>query len=156
MIGEPTAPAGMPEIAGDGTGNFYVMVPVRVDWLHGQVTAGQRCLATTGKRELRETGCEMQVEARPVAMNTQSRSIRLFPLPTDNNEVHAEHAVLTRNSKVEFLKAKAVVNWDTNEDLMQIVFDNVWLKVHVDIDGGNDGWIHTDEDFGAVGLPSGS
>jgi hypothetical protein len=37
---------------------------------------------------------------------------------------------------------------------MQVAFRELWLKVRIDDDDQKEGWIHSDEDFAAIGLPS--
>jgi hypothetical protein len=36
---------------------------------------------------------------------------------------------------------------------MQVSFRELWLKVRIDDDDQKEGWIHSDEDFAAIGLP---
>ena len=63
----------------------------------------------------------------------------------------AEHAVIRRNSKVEFLEAAGVLHWQEAGDFVSLTVDgDLWLKVRID---GREGWIHTQEDFNAIGLP---
>jgi hypothetical protein len=63
------------------------------------------------------------------------------------------HLVLNRNSKVEILKANALVDWGQS-DLLQVSFRDLWLQVQIDGDDQKKGWIQTEEDFTAIGLPS--
>jgi hypothetical protein len=65
----------------------------------------------------------------------------------------AKHVVVEPNSKVEFLGAEVPITW--SEDAKNICFGvaqngDTWLKVRID---GVEGWIHTQEDFDAIGLP---
>lgn len=54
-------------------------------------------------------------------------------------------------SKVEFLETRAPVEWSENEKAISFsVNGDVWIKVRID---GAEGWIHSEEDFQAVGLP---
>jgi hypothetical protein len=131
------------------TGSFYVLVPVRVDWARGRLMPDQRCFEGTGGGGLRVTGCEMAVEVNRRPSDAELGFVRLL------SEAHesvggVQHVVVKRNSKVEFLEASAIVTWNESADLIQPGFSDVWVKVRID---DKEGWIHTDEDFAAVGLP---
>ena len=61
-----------------------------------------------------------------------------------------EHIVVTPDSKVEFLTAKVLVTREELPDVTALAVDeDMWLKVRID---GAEGWIHTAEDFNALGL----
>jgi len=45
------------------------------------------------------------------------------------------------------------VKWSTSGDEFSGDLNDIWLKVLIDNNEDNLGWIHTDEDFAAVGLP---
>ena len=64
--------------------------------------------------------------------------------------------VLKKDSSVEVLSAKAVARFEVTGDLIQTILSDVWLKVLIDDSEDTFGWIHTNEDFAAVGLPAGS
>jgi hypothetical protein len=133
------------------TGYFYVFVPLRVDWNHGGLAQGQRCMELLGEG-LKETGCDMRVEAARKPPAEEYGFIRLF------QEAHAipdaaGHVVVQNDSKVEILGSTAITNWDESEDLIQPNFSDVWLRVSID---GQQGWIHGEEDFAAIGLPRGN
>lgn len=136
------------------TGYFYVMVPLRVDWPHSRLTPGQQCFEMKG-RFMRETGCELRVEIGRKPVRTPMSFVRLFRAAAEN-EYNVRHLVLTKNSKVEFLKAKAIATWTSDGDAMKVHLSNLWLKVLIDDNDENLGWIHSDEDFAAVGLHAGS
>jgi hypothetical protein len=133
------------------TGTFYVFVPLRVDWSHGGLAQGQRCVEMFGGR-LKDVGCDMRVEAVRKPPADQFTFARLF-VEADENLGSVQHAVVQKDSKVEILGARAITTWNENADLIQPVFVDVWL--HVRIDDGI-GWIHGEENFAAVGLPGGS
>lgn len=89
----------------------------------------------------------MEAERRP---SDDLTFVRLFPNADENGGI-AAHAVVKRDSAVEFLSAEAEVQWDEAADGINFgVSEDVWLKVRVD---GKEGWIHTQEDFLAIGLP---
>jgi hypothetical protein len=136
------------------TGNFHVFVPLRVDWAHGQLMPGEQCFEMEAG-SLRETGCDLRVEAYRKPAETDPSFVRMFHNSTEN-EGNARHLVLTKDSKIDFLGAKAIVTWNAEGDAMKIALSDLWLKVLIDDNDENLGWIHSDEDFSAVGLPSGS
>jgi hypothetical protein len=133
------------------TGNFYVFVPLRVDWNHGGLAQGQRCMEMLGGG-LREVGCDMRVQATRKPSAEEFTFVRLFTEAHDNPEA-AEHVVLQKDSKVEILGSSAITTWNETGGLIQPVFTDVWLHVRVD---NRAGWIHGEDDFAAVGLPTGS
>ncbi len=133
------------------TGNFYVLVPLRVDWSHGGLAQGQRCMEMLGGG-LREVGCDMRVEANRKPPSEEFTFVRLFT-EAHENFGSAEHAVLQRDSKVEILGSSAITTWNEIGGRIQPVFSDVWLHVRID---NRDGWIHGEDDLAAVGLPAGS
>ena len=100
---------------------------------------------------LKETGCDMQVEAVRKPPAEEYGFVRLFP-EADESFV-AGHVVIQKDSKVEILGSRAITNWDESEDLIQPNFLDVWLHVSID---GQQGWVHGEEDFAAIGLPGGN
>ena len=63
----------------------------------------------------------------------------------------AEHVVVKKDSRVEILEASGEQIWEeANERIGLGVGGDLWLKVSID---GEEGWIHTQEDFNAIGLP---
>jgi len=129
-------------------GNFHVTLPVKIDFAQPKLEPGIRCLGQTG-RGLGEIGCEVPVEAMrsPAADDT---FVRLFEGPQQEGALPA-HVVVHPASKVEFLSANVRITFDeTNGSINLGVADDQWLKVRID---GKVGWIHTQEDFAAIGLP---
>jgi hypothetical protein len=62
------------------------------------------------------------------------------------------HVVVRRNSKVEILATEGEVRWQEEANGVGLnPGEDFWLKVRID---GVEGWIHTQEDFLAIGLPS--
>jgi hypothetical protein len=133
------------------TGNFYVLVPLRVDWNHGGLSEGQRCMGMVAGG-MKEEGCDMQVEAHRKTSAAEYGFARLYS-EADEGMGIAEHIVIQQESKVEVLGSKAITRWNQQGEFVQPVFSDVWLHVRID---GRDGWIHGEEDFAAVGLPAGS
>jgi len=136
------------------TGNFYVMLPVGVDFANGKLRPGKRCAGTGGaKPGMHEIGCDMRVEAERKPPNEETTFLRVLN-GSEPGQGEPLHLVLDKNSKVEILKANAFVDWGLSGDLMQVVFRDVWLQVRIDGDEQDMGWIHTNEDFAAIGLPA--
>ncbi len=141
------------------TGNFFVIVPLRVDWLQAKVAPAWRCSKMTprGPRPL----CQFRVEAERVPENDMT-FVRLHPEPEEEGSTPA-HVVVKKDSKIEFLAAEAELLWQEEpEGIGFNVSDDVWLKVRIDATEGTErtegtegkeGWIHTQEDFQAIGLP---
>ena len=132
------------------TGNFHVTVPVRVDWMQGRLGPGLRCFEQTGQG-LREAGCEVPVEAERAPAGDDLTFVRLF---AEASEVMGlpRHVVIRKDSKVEILAAKIKLAWDESHEVIVFGADDQdpWLKVRID---GKEGWIHTQEDFTAAGVP---
>lgn len=136
------------------TGDFYVMLPVGVDFAHGKLTPGKRCAGTGGtKPGVHEIGCDMRVDAERKPPEAETTFLRVLN-GHEPDEGEPLHLVLDKNSKVEILKANAFVDWGLSGDLMQVAFRDVWLQVRIDGDEQKMGWIHSNEDFAAIGLPA--
>jgi hypothetical protein len=132
------------------TGNFYVFVPLRVDWNHGGLAQGQRCMEMIGGG-LKEDGCYMRVESVRKPPTDEYTFARLF-VEANEGMGMPEHVVVQKTSKVEILGSSAVTSWVESEELAQPVFSDIWLHVRID---ARTGWIHGEEDFASVGLPTG-
>ncbi|MBI4460173.1 MAG: hypothetical protein HY648_08970 [Acidobacteria bacterium] len=130
------------------TGNLFVIVPLRVDWLQAKLAPAWRCSKMTlrGPQPL----CRLRVETDRVSQQDDLTFVRLHPEPEEELGVPA-HVVVKKDSKVEFLEAEAEVLWDEDtEGVGLAVSPDLWLKVRID---GKEGWIHTQEDLQAIGLP---
>jgi hypothetical protein len=134
------------------TGNFEVVVPARVDWQQGRIWPGQQCFQSPG---MVEVGCEMRVEATRKRVDADLIPVRMF-VEAIENPGNARHVVLKRDSKVEFIAAKAIAKWTISDDMFQIGLSDIWLKVLIDDNEDKMGWIHSEDDFAAVGLPRGN
>ena len=133
------------------SGSFYVFVPLRVNWSHGGLAEGQRCMEMFGGA-LRNVGCDMRVEANRKPFTEEFAFVRLFQEARENFDT-AEHVVVQKDSKLEILGARAIVSWDENSELVRPVFSDVWLHVRIN---QREGWVGGEEDFAAIGLPAGS
>jgi hypothetical protein len=134
-------------------GSFYIIVPVRVNWQQGRTAPGQQCFELAGASGMAEIGCEMRVEAARKPVNSDFTFVRLFSEAREDLGL-ARHVVVRKDANIEYLAAKAIVKWTTSGDEFSANFSDIWLKVLIDNNEDNLGWIHTDEDFAAVGLPS--
>jgi hypothetical protein len=75
--------------------------------------------------------------------------VRLFRESNERSGPPA-HVVINWTSAVEIVAGKVRVVWsETAEAITLSPADDVWVRVRID---GHDGWIHTAEDLGAVGL----
>jgi hypothetical protein len=101
---------------------------------------------------LKEVGCPMRVEAVRQPSSEEFTFLRLLPEAHENPDA-AEHVVVQKDSEVEILGFSAITTWNETGELIQPVFSDAWLRVSVD---GEQGWIHGEDDFAAVGLPAGS
>jgi hypothetical protein len=104
-----------------------------------------------GKAPLRESGGEASAEAERVPSDQELTFGRLFPEANEGTGV-PRHVVLKKDSTVEVLAAKIKLSWDDSRDVIFFGVDDQdpWLKVRID---GPEGWIHTQRDFSAVGVP---
>ena len=128
------------------TGNFNIVYPVRINWISGRLEPAWRCIETTSKGRVER--CSYPVSAESHREN-EPTFVRLFPEPDDG--FTAKHLIVQPQTKVEFLEARVPVVW--SEDAKSITFHvngDIWLKVRID---GVEGWIHSEEDLQAVGLP---
>ncbi len=124
-------------------GNFFVIVPLRVDWLLAKMRPAWIC---DNPKPL----CEYQVETDRHPSEEDLTFVRLFA-EADEGFGTPAHVVVKKDSKVEILATEAQVVWEEDTDAVHIsVAGDPWLKVRID---GKEGWIHTQEDFQAIGLP---
>ena len=132
-------------------GNFFVYVPVRVDWEQGKWGEGEQCFALD-KGALQKTGCNMRSTAVARPPRAQGAVVTLYDGPVEDR-YHATPVAIESGTKFEILDARAVVNWKDIGDRVACSFDDMWLRVSVH---GDTGWIHSGADFVALGLPAGS
>ena len=134
------------------TGNFYAHVPVRFDWANGQWGQGQQCYQTASGN-LTERGCIMPVEAKlqPRPSDADTLYVQLFAAP-DGNTDNLQNVPVSPDSQVEVLEMQAIVdwNWDSRDQHVSCNFRSVWLRIRID---GNEGWVHGQDAFDALGLP---
>ena len=128
------------------TGNFNIDYPVQINWITGKLQPAWRCLETTSKGRVERCSYPITAEAH---RDAQASFVRLFPEADD--AYTPKHVVVQPQSKVEFLEVRAPVSWSETRNAISFAVDgDVWIKVRID---GAEGWIHSEEDFEALGLP---
>jgi len=149
------------------TGHGRLIFPVRVDWVQGKLSPAQECVKTAG-----ELGPGCQYKVLPEQLRKAGITfVRLWPSP-DEKSGQPMKTVVKEDSKVDLVTALVATHWlegpapeapwtfeladagsfgvfsgaatDTHTDI------GLWLKVRID---GKEGWIHSEEDFYALGLP---
>ena len=132
-------------------GNFFVYVPLRVDWEHGQWGEGEQCFKND-KGSLEKTGCNMRITAVAQPSRAPGSVVTLFEAPVEDR-FHASQVPIESGTKFEILDARAVVKWKESGERLSCQFEDMWLhaRFHGDL-----GWIHSETDFAAVGLPAGA
>jgi len=129
-------------------GNFFVYVPLRVDWEHGQWGEGEQCFKND-KGSLEKTGCNMRITAVAQPSRAPGSVVTLFEAPVEDR-FHASQVPIESGTKFEILDARAVVKWKESGERLSCQFEDMWLHVRFH---GDLGWIHSETDFAAVGLP---
>ena len=130
------------------TGNFFVVYPVLVDWLRAKVEPAWRCSQMTdrGPRPI----CPYRMIAERVPQEDELTFVRSHAEAAEGMGT-PRHVVLKRDSQVELLGCEGEVRWEEDERSVGLApGDDFWIKVRID---GREGWIHTQEDFLAIGLP---
>jgi hypothetical protein len=144
------------------TGHCRLIYPVRVDWAQGKLSPAQVCARTAGELG---AGCQYGVVPEDRLYTEGITFVRLWPSP-DEKSGQPVKTVVKKDSKVDLLTALAATRWaDGNAaaapaDSKDPVGDaggfgvpadtDLWLKVRID---GKEGWMHSEEDFQALGLP---
>lgn len=151
---KPTLPSGVTMITMDDilkfkiwTGNFFVMYPVRINWITGSLEPARRCIEMTSKGRSGLCSFPVEVEAH---RGNEPTFVRLFPEADDGST--PKHIILQSDTKVEYLEARLQIDW-ASQDGKSVGFNvtgDVWLKVRI---GGQEGWVHSEEDFEALGVP---
>jgi hypothetical protein len=143
-------------------GHCRLIYPVRVDWSQGKLSPAQECNSTAGASP---TGCEYAVLPEEKLYTHGLTFARLWPAPDEKSGQPMKTAV-KKDSKVDLLIAQVATRWvesnttdaSTNSKASRddagkfdlTVDANLWLKVRID---GKEGWMHSEEDFRALGLP---
>lgn len=127
-------------------GNFFVSVPVRIDWTQGRWSEAEQCFANEGG-SLQPAGCNLRVTPTRGSL-AEGAVVMLYAQP-EENAYNARQISVRGDSAVEFLAARALVKWQNSGDRFTCSLDNLWLRVRID---GNEGWVHSATDFAALGL----
>jgi hypothetical protein len=144
------------------TGHCRIIYPVRVDWGRGKLSPAQNCETVSGELS---AGCQYKILPEDKLYNDEITFVRLWPSPSEKTGQPIK-TVVKKESKVELLTALVSTQWidssaaNTSENTKGPLSDagaigladdaDLWLKVRVD---GKEGWIHSQEDFQALGLP---
>jgi len=148
------------------TGHCRLVFPVRVDWTQGKVSPAQECPKSADELGV---GCQYRVVPDGKRYNSDITFVRLWPGP-DEKSGNPEKTVVKKDSKVDLLTALVATHWDegnpgglpaSSKGPMDdaggfgVASDgtagqDLWLKVRID---GKEGWMHSEEDFRALGLP---
>jgi hypothetical protein len=103
-------------------------------------------MTATGPRAV----CAYRVEADRRPLDDDLTFVRLDVEAEEGLGVPA-HVVVKRDSKVAFLEAEVEVRWQEGANGVEMsIGGDPWLRVRID---SKEGWIHTQEDFVAIGLP---
>ena len=142
-------------------GRFRLVFPIRIDWTQGKLVPMQPCEKTSAASDACTYGVVPE-DQRNVADMT---FVRLCANPIEACQ-KPERVVVKRDSKVEFLATRADVEWNSGKlsgwsgdpknamsdaGGITITSKESWLKVRID---GKEGWLHSQEDFDALGMPS--
>jgi hypothetical protein len=144
------------------TGHCRLIYPVSIDWTQGKLMPAQKCRKTT---EGLGIGCQYNVVPEEKLYIEGTTFVRLWPKPDETSGAPAK-TVLREDSKVDLLTALVLTQWNdlgkpaspgnsngTLDDArgFRVAPDSdLWLKVRI---GDKEGWMHSEEDFRALGLP---
>jgi hypothetical protein len=144
------------------TGHCQVIFPVRVDWTQGRLSPAQECAMTGGEAG---KGCQYKIVPEDQLSTQGVTFVRLWPKP-DEKSGPAVNTVVKKDSKVDLLSALVATQWVPSSAALPSANSNgpladagsigvasdvdLWLQVRID---GKEGWMHSDEDFRALGLP---
>jgi len=147
------------------TGHCRLAFPVRVDWAQGKLTPAQQCLKSGDGLS---AGCQYKVIPEDSLSSSSGLTfVRLWPNPDEKSGPSAK-TVVKKDSKVDLLTALVETKWsDGSNPTPNVSGDSqnaiagagsvgivqngdLWMKVRID---GKEGWMHSEEDFQALGLP---
>jgi hypothetical protein len=132
------------------TGNFDIEYTALINWITGRVEPAMRCYRGTAANRIER--CSYPIQVEPYRDTKDLTFVRLF---NEAEELSTpKHVVIKPDSKIEYLEAEVPVKWQADAKSMFISpadseGNDIWVKVRID---GQEGWIHTQEDFLAVGL----
>jgi hypothetical protein len=149
-------------------GHCRIVFPVRVDWAQGKVAPAEECVTSA---EGLGAGCQYKVLPEDQLYSPGITFVRLWANPGEKSGQPVK-TVVKKDSKVDLLTAQVATRWadgnpagpaaDSKNPMDDAgsfgVFSggvpdpgtDLWLKVRID---GKEGWMHSEEDFRALGLP---
>jgi hypothetical protein len=125
------------------------------------LTSEQPC----GKTDATADACDYAVLPEDERYVSDMTFVRLCANPVEACQ-KPERVVVKKDSKVEFLSTRAEVEWNPGKlsgwsgdpknamrdaGVIAITSKESWLKVRID---GKEGWLHSQEDLDALGMPS--
>ena len=148
-----------------GTGRLLIVVPIRLDWAQGKLTLAPECaeLAAGNAHAM----CQYQLlDPNSVLQKPKDVTfVRLYSNPNENSG-KPERVVVKPASQIDILAYRADMELRQPDflhpplpgefpvkDMAQIDVapnSDAWLQVRID---GKVGWIHSNEDLDAIGLP---
>jgi hypothetical protein len=146
------------------TGHCRLVFPIRVDWAQGKLTPAQQCLKTADGLN---AGCQYKVIPEDHLSSNGLTFVRLWPNADEKSGLPAK-TVVKMDSKVDLLTALIETQWSDGSDSNSstsgesqtaiagagsagvVQNSDLWMKVRID---GKEGWMHSEEDFQALGLP---
>lgn len=148
-----------------GTGRFVITIPIRLDWAQGKLTLAPQCpeLAAGNAHAM----CQYQmVDPKSHLQKPKDLTfVRLYSSPNENSG-KPERVIVKPASQIDLLGYLADIELKQPDfvhppspgdfpvkDMASIgIAPNTddWLQVRID---GKVGWIHSNEDFDALGLP---
>jgi hypothetical protein len=143
------------------TGHCRIIFPIRVDWNKGKLAPAQDCAMSAGELS---AGCQYKVVPETQLYTSGITFVRLWANPNEKSGA-PQNVVVKKDSKVDLLSALAATKWVEGnpaghantkgpvDDAGSLGVDtgaDLWIKVRID---GKEGWMHSEEDFHALGLP---
>jgi hypothetical protein len=143
------------------TGHARMRFPVRIDWAQGKLAPAQECTNVSG---LFSAGCQYKVLPEEKLYRSEVTFVRLWPSADEKSGAPIK-TVVKNDSKVELVTVLAATQWveghpasppetkGSMDDAGEVSIapdSELWFKVRID---GKEGWIHSEEDFRALGLP---
>jgi len=128
------------------TPNFSFAYPVLINWIAGALEPASRCVEMTSRGLVERCSYPVLVEAQ---RQDRPTFVRLYP--EANEDAVPSHVVVQPQSSIDYLEVRTPVAWQ--QDVNSITFsigEDAWMRLRID---GVEGWIHSQEDFVAAGLP---
>jgi hypothetical protein len=142
-------------------GHFRLVFPVRIDWTQGKLVPAQPCsVGADGHIE----ACEYKVLQENERQIQDLTFVQLCPAAGVACK-NPERVVVRKDSRVGLVAASTEMQWNPGKvtgpsgdpknsmddaGAITVLSKEPWLKVRID---GKEGWIHSQEDFDALGMP---